>query len=170
MRAAVSALLIALAAHPAAGMTQMPAPPPRPHDVVLQPEASPALHELWRLSLAAREERVACVGGRIESDTAFAERLKPLPTSTGDSLAVSAEGSLEECNPPEWFGTVHTHVPLRDTDPIYSNFSGSDHGVMLTWVRQWRTSGVFCILFSESGARCQVEGIEGVSIVPKMKY
>ena len=130
----------------------------------------PAVRELWRLSLAAREERVACLGGRIEQDILYVERLTPLTTLARDSLAVSAKASLEDCGPPEWFGTVHTHVPLRDTDPIYSTFSGSDHGMMLTWVGRWRTSEVFCILFSGSGARRPVEGIEGVSIVPRMEY
>ncbi|MDZ4863138.1 MAG: hypothetical protein SGJ01_06785 [Gemmatimonadota bacterium] len=161
-------LLIGLATLAAPAAAQMPSS--RPHEVLLHADALPALHELWRLTLAAREERAACLGGRIEQDTAWVERLKPLTTAAGDSLAVSAEGSLEDCSPPEWFGTVHTHVPLHDTDPVYSKFSGSDQGVMLAWVKRWRTSGVFCILFSESDARCQVEGIEGVSMVPKMRY
>ena len=170
VRRALGVLLIGAAANAAPAAAQMSAPPARPHEVVLQTAALPALRELWRLSLEAREERVACLGGRIEQDTAYVERLKPLTTSAGDSLAVSAEASLEDCNPPEWFGTVHTHVPLSDTDPIYSNFSGADHGVMLTWVGRWRTNGIFCLLFSESGARCQVEGIEGISVVPRMQY
>ena len=161
-------LLIGIACFASPAAAQMPSD--RPHELLLHPVAIPALRELWRESLAAREERVACLGGRIEEDTAHVERVKPLTASAGDSLAVSAEASLEACNPPEWFGTVHTHVPLRDTDPVYSNFSGSDHGVMLTWVKRWRTSGIFCILFSAADARCQVEGIGGISVVPRLRY
>jgi hypothetical protein len=167
MRRRAALLLMALlpCSVPVAG--QMPS---RPHEVRLDSLARTGLHDLWRASLAAREERVACLGGRIVQDTAHVERWRPVTTAPGDSIAVSAEASLEECRPPEWFGTVHTHVPLHETDPIYSNFSGSDHGVMLTWVARWRANGVFCILFTEADARCQVEGIEGISVVPRMQY
>ena len=133
-------------------------------------DASDALHLLWSSSLEARAERVACLAGVIEDDTVRVLRILPLVATGGDSLGIPANASLEACGPPEWQGTVHTHIALREGQRPYSSFSGADRGVMLMWGQRWKATGIFCVLFSSEQAHCELDGIGGVLIFPTAQY
>jgi hypothetical protein len=133
-------------------------------------EARTALHQLWSESVEARAERVACLGGVIDGDTVWITSILPLGVGSGDSLGVSARTSLETCGPPRWQGTVHTHIALRAGQRPYASFSGADRGVMLMWWQRWRTTGIFCVLFTATDAHCELDGVEGGVIFPQTTY
>jgi hypothetical protein len=156
--AGVTLALLALAA--AAG---------RPLAFRFEPSAQTDLRRLWVESIDARNERVACLAGEIVRDTVRVTRILPI-LGWADSLGVSAERSLEECGPPRWQGTVHTHVARRSGGEPYSRFSGADRGVNRLWWRRWNTEGMFCVLFSATDAYCEIDGPEGVYIYPRSTY
>ena len=79
-------------------------------------DAGHALREMWQKSLAAREERVACLASYIRNDTVFVTGIAPLEPEDADSMGISATRSVEECGPPRWSGTVHTHIALYTDD------------------------------------------------------
>jgi hypothetical protein len=117
------------------------------------PEAREALRLLWARSLASHTEHVACIGGQSTNGVAYITRVEELP-STADSFNVSAVASLRECAPPNWNGTVHTHIALNNGQP-YIVFSGADRAVMSMWRRQYHDEGVFCILYNSWQANCE---------------
>lgn len=133
-------------------------------------DAQPDLHRLWEASSAAKSERVACLAAAIESDTVRITRVFALEPARADSLGISAAASLENCGPPLWRGTVHTHVALRDGRSPYSLFSGADRGVMMLWWQRWRVDGVFCLLYSGSEVICEIEGPRGAVLFPRSRY
>ena len=133
-------------------------------------DAQPDLHRLWEASSAAKSERVACLAATIESDTVRITRVFPLDAERSDSLGISAQASLEGCGPPQWRGTVHTHVALRDGRSPYSLFSGADRGVMMLWWQRWNVDGIFCLLYSESEVICEIEGPRGAVLFPRSRY
>lgn len=143
---------------------------PPPSTFRIEPDALARLHQLWAASVAAKAERVACLASTIEGDTVRITRVLPLDGHAEDSLAVGAEASLDLCGPPAWQGTVHTHIALYDGHRPYSIFSGADRGVMLTWGERWRSQGTFCLLFSESGIHCELQGPSGGLIFPSTTY
>lgn len=112
-----------------------------------------SLQSLWRTSDEAKQERVACIGGYQRADTTYITRVEQVSTDA-DSLQASAGASLQECRPPEWLGTVHTHVARLDGRP-YVTFSGSDRAVMAAWHRRWQADGVFCVLYDDRRAHCE---------------
>jgi hypothetical protein len=130
--------------------------------------AREALHDLWTASVAARAERVACLASRIDGDTLHITRILTLEGGS-DSLAVSARTSLEVCGPPEWQGTVHTHVALSAGQWPYALFSGADRGVMLMWWQRWKSDGTFCLLYAENEAHCEIDGSQ-VLILPSARF
>jgi hypothetical protein len=132
--------------------------------------ARPELHRLWEASAQAKEERVACLAAAIDSDTVDISRVLPLDAGPADSLGISAGASLDQCGPPEWRGTVHTHVALRDGQRPYSLFSGADRGVMMIWWRRWQVDGVFCLLYSSEEVICEIEGPRGAVLFPRSRY
>ena len=134
-----------------------------------EPDAQSELRRLWAASNGAKAERVACLAGEIRLDTVRVTRILPL-TGWADSLNVSARQSLEECVPPRWQGTVHTHVALYDGQRPYARFSGADRGVNRLWWRRWNTDGMFCVLYSPADAYCEIDGPRGVSIYPRSSY
>jgi hypothetical protein len=135
-----------------------------------QPEAQPELHRLWAASSAAKAERVACLAATIDDDIVVISRIMPLDPGRSDSLGISAAASLDLCGPPEWRGTVHTHVALRDGRSPYSLFSGADRGVMMLWWQRWRIDGVFCLLYSDTEVICEIEGPRGAVLFPRSHY
>jgi hypothetical protein len=143
---------------------------PIPNGFRFEVNATPELHRLWEASSAAKEERVACLAATIASDTVRISRVVPLESGRSDSLGISAGASLEKCGPPEWRGTVHTHIALQDGQRPYSIFSGADRGVMMLWWRRWNVDGVFCLLYSASEVICEIEGPEGPVIFPRSRY
>lgn len=136
-----------------------------------QPETQPELHRLWAASAAAKAERVACLAASIDDDTVVISRIMQLNPGRSDSLGISAAASLDLCGPPEWRGTVHTHVAtLRDGRSPYTLFSGADRGVMMLWWQRWRVDGVFCLLYSGSEVICEIEGPRGAVLFPRSRY
>jgi hypothetical protein len=132
--------------------------------------AQPKLHRLWESSSRAKAERVACLAGSIDGDTVLITRVEPLEPAFADSLGVSARASLDTCGPPEWSGTVHTHVALRDGRQPYSLFSGADRGIMMLWWRRWKADGIFCLLYSAQEVICEIEGPRGAVLFPRSRY
>ncbi|HEX5435651.1 MAG TPA: hypothetical protein VFW98_00725 [Gemmatimonadaceae bacterium] len=141
----------------------MPAQNASPHNTVLTLNRGPfhfsaraqrALRDLWAASMAAKQERVACIGGTVVHGVTYITRVRRLVAAHADSMTISARESLQTCGPPTWLGTVHTHIATVNGQP-YVLFSGSDMIVMEMWRRQWKTDGVFCILYSESEANCE---------------
>lgn len=156
-RAGVAAL--ALAALPLAGQAGQPA-------WVLAREAKNGFADLWDASVAARREFVACLGGRLEGDTVFVTAILPIEAAQADSLTAEALGSIERCGPPEWIGTIHSHIRSTDDDAPSPHFSPSDRAVMSAWVRRWGQQGAFCLLDSGSSAQCEVSP-PGVPLRPR---
>jgi hypothetical protein len=143
---------------------------PLPTAFRFEVEAQPELHRLWDASTLAKAERVACLAAEIEEDTVRISRVLVLEETRADSLGISAAASLESCGPPQWRGTVHTHVALRDGRSPYSLFSGADRGVMMMWWQRWRTDGVFCLLYSGNEVICEIEGPRGAVLFPRSRY
>lgn len=150
----LGALAVAAALGPAAAGAQAPT-------FRFSPEAGAALRALWERSATAAEERVACLAARISGDTVRITRVLPLPADDADSLGISARAAIERCGPPEWQGTVHTHIAeYRDGKPS-TRFSGQDRVAMRMWYDRWRADGVFCLVYSAEQARCEADGVVG---------
>jgi hypothetical protein len=143
---------------------------PGPRAFRFEADAGPELHRLWDASSAAKAERVACLAASIEGDTVRISRVFPLEVGRADSLGISAAASLDNCGPPEWRGTVHTHVALRDGRWPYSLFSGADRGVMMLWWQRWKLDGIFCLLYSAEEVICEIEGPQGAVLFPRSRY
>jgi hypothetical protein len=143
---------------------------PIPSAFHFQPAATPQLHQLWSTSSSEKAERVACLAAKIQGDTVQISDVLPLGPAASDSLGVSAASSLEECGPPRWLGTIHTHIALKDGQRPYSLFSGADRGVMMLWWQRWEMAGVFCLLYSEKDVICEIEGPEGAVFFPRSRY
>ena len=124
-------------------------------------EAGAALGDLWQVSLAAREERVACVASTIRNDTVFVSRIDPLEPEDADSMGISATASIERCGPPEWSGTVHSHIALYTDDQPSTRFSAQDRTAMRLWYDRWHADGVFCLIYSAHDAHCEADGVVG---------
>jgi hypothetical protein len=124
-------------------------------------EAGQALKALWQTSVAAHEERAACLASSIRNDTVFVLRIAPLEAEDADSMGISAISSVERCGPPQWSGTVHTHVALYTDDSPSTRFSGQDRIAMRMWYDRWHSDGVFCLVYSGEHAHCEADGIIG---------
>jgi hypothetical protein len=124
-------------------------------------EAGASLRSLWDASLAAQEERVACLASTIRNDTVFVSRIAALESEEADSMGISALASVEQCGPPEWSGTVHSHIALYTDDRPSTRFSAQDRIAMRLWYDRWHSDGVFCVVYSEKQARCEADGIVG---------
>lgn len=162
-RALPLALLLTALPHLAAAQNQVAgyvAPVPMVHSVFrVEPEARVGLERLWLESAITREERVACLVGRVEDGVPIVSGVARLAPTGADSTSISAMGSIERCGPPFYVGTVHTHVALRNGLTPYSTFSGADRGIMQLWWMRWKVSGMFCLLYSEHDATCVADGI-----------
>lgn len=119
-------------------------------------QARGPLHELWVKSLSVKQERVACLGGYVDHDVVYITRIEVLAPSRADSANISAIASLRECSSPNWLGTVHTHIAQFNGRP-YTIFSAPDRYVMNLWRERWKARGVFCILYSEQDATCELD-------------
>jgi hypothetical protein len=124
-------------------------------------ESGRALQELWRASLAAREERVACLASSIRNDTVFVSKVAALDPEEADSMGISAIASIDRCGPPEWSGTVHSHIALYTDDRPSTRFSAQDRTAMRLWYDRWHADGVFCLIYSEHDAHCEADGVVG---------
>jgi hypothetical protein len=122
---------------------------------VMGPQAKLALQQLGAASLTARREQVACLGGSISPDSVIVNRIKLL-NEPSDSLTASAGLSLATCAPPEWMGTVHSHVRSTDDEAPATRFSPGDRAVMSEWTTRWGGRGAFCLVYSERNMHCEV--------------
>jgi hypothetical protein len=161
-RFAALALAGLLLAAPAAAQNALPPAPVRresPSRFHFSPPASAALRGLWGRSVAEGREQVACLGGEIfGSDSVRVDRVLALAPEGADSMGVAAQSSIDRCGPPDYHGTVHTHIALTDDGRPYARFSGADRGVMLMWWKRWKRDGMFCVLYTERDAWCEVDG------------
>ncbi len=123
---------------------------------VMGPAAKPALSALWSRSISEGRERVACMGGTVARDTVHVEHVRDINVVDADSLDASALNSMEQCGPPQWIGTVHTHVRSTDDPSPAPRFSPGDRTVMSEWSRRWNTRGAFCVLYSARSAHCEL--------------
>jgi hypothetical protein len=123
--------------------------------------AGAALGALWQASLAERQERVACLATNIRNDTVFVTRIDPLEAEGADSMGASATASVERCGPPEWSGTVHTHIALYTDESPSTRFSAQDRTAMRLWYDRWHSDGVFCLVYSAHDAHCEADGVVG---------
>mgnify|MGYP003514318652 CR=1 FL=1 len=124
-------------------------------------EAGRGLRDLWHASLAAKEERAGCLASSIRNDTVFVSAVAPLEPEEADSMSISAIASVERCGPPQWSGTVHTHIALYTDDSPSTRFSGQDRIAMRLWYDRWQSDGVFCVIYSEENAHCEADGVAG---------
>ena len=76
-------------------------------------------------------------------------------------MSISSTASIERCGPPEWSGTVHTHVALYTDAAVHQRFSAQDRGVMRQWYERWHADGVFCLIYSARDAHCEADGVVG---------
>jgi hypothetical protein len=111
--------------------------------------------------LNTREERVACLASSIRNDTVFVTAVAPLEPEDADSMGISATRSVEECGPPRWSGTVHSHIALYTDDRPSTRFSGQDRIAMRLWYDRWKSDGVFCLIYSARDAHCEADGVVG---------
>ena len=125
------------------------------------PDAGSALKALWQASVQAHEERAACLGAVVHRDTVFVRSILPLPPEAADSMAISATPSIDQCGPPRWAGTVHTHVAEYDGGRPFPKFSGQDRVAQRMWYDRWHADGVFCVVYSEQDAHCEADGVVG---------
>lgn len=142
------------AAAPAGSRLDLPETP-APARFAMTAAARGTLQSLWRSSVRANEELVACLGGaRDEDGMVRITRVYPLAPASADSANASAGPSLATCRPPRWFGTVHTHIITSPAGEPYVDFSSPDRDVMARWEQAWRAQGVFCLLYSGEAAHC----------------
>jgi hypothetical protein len=147
---------------PLAGQSDTTRFQPRPRAAFrFSREAGRALRALWEASVAAREERVACVASTIRNDTVFVTRVEPVESEEADSLGISAMASVERCGPPDWSGTVHTHIAFYTDDQPSTRFSAQDRIAMRLWYDRWHADGVFCLIYSATTAHCEADGVVG---------
>lgn len=162
MRAALAAWLGLLSlCEPAAAQSASNRSGATQADFRFSAAAGAALAALWRESVAAQQERVACLDADIRGDTVFVNRVLRVEPDAADSMGVSATASIEQCGPPAWDGTVHTHVALYTNEGPSRRFSGQDRVVMRMWYARWRTDAVFCVAYSERSAHCEADGVVG---------
>ena len=151
-------LLLVCAAPRSAARAQAPSPSGFAA-FVATPVVVAAFHQLWTSSLAAGAERVACIGGERDADgRSLITRIQPVPVEHADSLGAAASVSIQQCAPPEWFGTVHTHIARSETGP-FAGFSASDREVIFQWWKRWQTDGTFCVLYGEGAGHCEMDGV-----------
>jgi hypothetical protein len=124
-------------------------------------EAGVGLQSLWQASLAAKQERVACLASTIRNDTVIVTGIEALEPEDADSLGISATASVEQCGPPEWSGTVHTHIALYTDSLPSTRFSAQDRTAMRLWYDRWHSDGVFCLIYSRQDAHCEADGVVG---------
>ena len=123
---------------------------------VFEREAGVTIRSVWDASVIAQQERVACLAGTIGPDTVVVTAAMPLTPGEADSLTANAESSLEQCGPPQWIGTIHTHVRSTDDPSPAPHFSGQDRVVMSLWASRWRRPGAFCVAYGPRSAHCEV--------------
>ena len=161
MRRLVATVLALVVLAPRAGAQSDSAVRNAPPAFRFAREAGGALGALWEASFAAKEERVACLAASIRNDTVFVSRIMALDPEEADSMGIGSAASVDRCGPPEWAGTVHTHVAMYTDSLPSTRFSAQDRGVMHQWYQRWHADGVFCVVYSARDAHCEADGVVG---------
>jgi hypothetical protein len=104
---------------------------------------------------------VACLASSIRNDTVFVSAIEALEPDEADSMGISALNSVDRCGPPQWSGTVHTHIALYTDNLPSTRFSGQDRIAMRLWYDRWHADGVFCLVYSDRNAHCEADGVVG---------
>jgi hypothetical protein len=104
---------------------------------------------------------VACLAGSVRNDTVFVTKIMALEPEEADSMEISATSSIERCGPPEWSGTVHSHVAMYTDELPSTRFSAQDRTAMRLWYDRWHADGVFCVVYSARSAHCEADGVVG---------
>lgn len=115
--------------------------------------ASSVLFDMWRESVDLNQELVACMRGEYRDGVVQITGVRPV-NSMANFTGAEAAPSLERCGPPQWSGTVHTHIAVFNGLP-YATFSPADRGVMRAWELKWKTEGLFCVLYTDDQAYCE---------------
>jgi hypothetical protein len=68
---------------------------------------------------------------------------------------------VEQCGPPTWSGTVHTHIAMYSDSLPSTRFSAQDRTAMHLWYDRWHADGVFCLIYSARDAHCEADGVAG---------
>jgi hypothetical protein len=157
----IAMALLAVGAVTQQALAQSDSAPPPPPAFRFARAAGDALASLWATSVAAKAERVACLAASVRDDTVFVSRILPLDPVEADSMGIASEASVERCGPPEWAGTVHTHVAMYTDSLPSTRFSAQDRGVMSRWYERWHADGVFCVVYSARDAHCEADGVVG---------
>ena len=76
-------------------------------------------------------------------------------------MGISAQASVDQCGPPDWSGTVHSHIALYTEDLPSTKFSAQDRTAMRLWYDRWHADGVFCVVYSREDAHCEADGVVG---------
>jgi hypothetical protein len=155
-----SVALTLMALTPLAAQSASSPSPPKPA-IRFTREAGAAPPALWNASLDARQERVACLASSMVNDTLVVTQIASLDPEDADSMGISATASVERCGPPEWSGTVHSHIALYTDDRPSSRFSAQDRIAMRLWYDRWHSDGVFCLVYTASEAHCEADGVVG---------
>lgn len=124
-------------------------------------EAGRALAALWQSSIAVHEERVGCLAADVRDGAVLVTRVLPLRPDGADSMGIASDASIARCGPPEWRGTVHTHVAEYTGGRPSGKFSAQDRGVMQRWYDRWHADAVFCLVYSAEDAHCEADGVVG---------
>ncbi len=104
--------------------------------VTAQADLLSQMRSLYAAAAAQNRELVACLA---------TDSISPPLDSAGDSLSVRPEESLEECRPPQWEGTVHTH---QYPSPFFKRtFSPSDRAVISKWRARWGVASRHCVVW-----------------------
>ena len=104
---------------------------------------------------------MACLAATIRNDTVFVTAITPLTPEDADSMGISALASVDACGPPQWSGTVHSHIAMYTDDRPSTRFSAQDRIAMRLWYDRWHADGVFCVVYSEDDAHCEADGVVG---------
>ena len=99
-----------------------------PSAFAVDPGGPGRLHALWSASVAAQRRAGGLPGERRSTATRCASpgscRSTPAPIPWRSPRAAS----LETCGPPDWQGTVHTHIAAAAGRRPTAFFSGADRG------------------------------------------
>lgn len=133
------------------------------------------LVDLWDEAERQEREKLACLDADVEeipSDTMLIwtiNRIKQVKVKS-DKGAISHSTSLSECEPPEFVGTVHTHLADSIPNPSgsgylqgpFKKFSPGDYAAQDAWANVWEDKAqeagmrwsLWCIMFSDEGMNC----------------
>ena len=125
-------------------------------------EAGRTLQRLWEASVAAQQERVACLAAEVRNDSVFVAPRAPARDVRGrlhDHRVRTSRSSAADH--PRGPGRSTRHVAEYSDGLPSTTFSAQDRGVMRRWYERWHADGVFCVVYSRRDAHCEADGVIG---------